>query len=60
MDVQETSDNRDVSVWGEFVAMKHGIEMMRSISYKLRMMGVLVLGPSYVYGDNMSMIHNTQ
>ena len=23
-------------------------------------MGVAILGPSYVYGDNMSMIHNTQ
>ena len=51
----------EMSVFGgEFVAMKHGIEMMRSVSYKLRMMGVLVQGPSYVYGDNMPMIHNTQ
>ena len=44
----------------EFVAMKHGIEAVRGIRYKLRMMGVKISGPTYVYGDNMSVIHNTQ
>jgi hypothetical protein len=49
------------SVFGaEFVAMKHGIETVRGIRYKLRMMGVPLSGPTYVYGDNMSVIHNTQ
>ena len=43
----------------EFVAMKHGVETLRGIRYKLRMMGVEVSGPSYVYGDNMSVVHNT-
>ena len=43
----------------EFVAMKHGVETLRGVCYKLRMMGVEVSGPSYVYGDNMSVIHNT-
>ena len=48
------------SVFGaEFVAMKHGVETLRGLRYKLRMMGVEILGPSYVYGDNMSVIHNT-
>ena len=28
--------------------------------YKLRMMGVPLSGPTYVWGDNMSVIHNTQ
>ena len=28
--------------------------------FKLHMMGVPILGPSYIYGDNMSIIHNTQ
>ena len=28
--------------------------------YKLRMMGAPILGPSLIYGDNMSLIHNTQ
>jgi hypothetical protein len=49
------------SVFGaEFVAMKHGMEKLRGLRYKLRMMGVPVNGPSYIYGDNMSVIHNTQ
>ena len=29
------------------------------ILYKLCMMGVPMSGPSYIYGDNMSVIHNT-
>ena len=51
----------ETSVFGaEFVAMKIGIETMRGIRYKLRMMGVPISGPTYVFGDNMSVIHNTQ
>jgi hypothetical protein len=49
------------SVFGaEFVAMKNGIETTRGLRYKLRMMGVAIYGPKYVYGDNMSVMHNTQ
>lgn len=49
------------SVFGaEFVAMKNGMESLRGLRYKLRMMGVPLEGPSYMYGDNMSVIHNTQ
>ena len=43
----------------EFVAMKQCIETLRGIRYKLRMMGVEIVGPSYLYGDNMSVINNT-
>ena len=51
----------ETSVFGaEFVAMKHGVETLRGIRYKLRMMGVPIDSPSYVYGDNMSVINNTQ
>ena len=51
----------ETSVFGaEFVAMKIGIETVRGIRYKLRMMGVPLDGPTFVYGDNMSVIHNTQ
>ena len=51
----------ETSVFGaEFVAMKHGIETVRGIRYKLRMMGLKLSGPTFVYGDNMSVIHNTQ
>ena len=44
----------------EFVAMKQGMEDVRGLCYKLRMMGVRISGPTYVYGDNMSVIHHTQ
>ena len=40
--------------------MKIAMETMRGLRYKLRMMGVPVSGPTYAYGDNMSVIHNTQ
>ena len=50
-----------MSVFGsEFVAMKQGVETIRGLRYKLRMMGVPLTGPAFVYGDNMSVIHNTQ
>ena len=51
----------ETSVFGaEFVAMKIGMESLRGQRYKLRMMGVGISGPSYIYGDNMLVIHNTQ
>ena len=51
----------ETSVFGaEFVAMKQVMETLRGLRYKLRMMGVPLSGPSYIYGDNMSVIHNTQ
>ena len=43
----------------EFVAMKIGIKTFCAIQYKLRMMGVPISGASYIYGDNISVIHNT-
>jgi hypothetical protein len=49
------------SVFGaECIAMKNGIETCRGLRYKLRMMGVTLSGPTYVYGDNMYVVHNTQ
>ena len=51
----------ETSVFGaEFVALKNGIESLRGLRYKLRMMGIAVDGPSYIFGDNMSVIKNTQ
>jgi hypothetical protein len=44
----------------EFVAMKNGIETCRGLRYKLRMMGVTLSGPTFIYGDNISVVHNTQ
>ena len=42
----------------EFCAMKHGIENLCGIRYKLCMMGIPVKGATYVYGDNMSVVTN--
>ena len=47
------------SVFGaEFVAMKNGVETLRGIRYKLRMMGVELNGPNFIMGDNMSVVTN--
>jgi hypothetical protein len=49
------------SVFGaEFVAMKNGSETCRGLRYKLRMMGVALSSPTFVYGDNISVVYNTQ
>jgi hypothetical protein len=49
------------SVFGaEFVAMKNGIETCRGLRYKLRMIGVTLSGPTFVYAENMSVVQNTQ
>ena len=49
-----------VYVFGaEFLSRKKGVEALRVIIFKLRMMGVKIDYPTYVYGDNMSVIHNT-
>ena len=51
----------ETSVFGaEFVAMKQGMEALQGLWYKLWMMGVQLSGPSYIYGDTMSVIHKTQ
>ena len=48
------------SVFGsEFIAMRTGLETVQGIRYKLRMMGVPLNTPTYIYGDNMSVIYNT-
>jgi hypothetical protein len=49
------------SVFGaEFVAIKHGVEHIRGLRYKLQMIGIPVTRPTYIYGNDMSVIHNTQ
>ena len=44
----------------EFVAMKKAMEASSGLQYKLHMMGIPIVAPMYMYGDNMSMIRNTQ
>ena len=48
------------SVFGtEFVAMKKGIDDLKGLRYKVRMMRIPVSGPSCIFGNNMSVVHNT-
>ena len=44
----------------EFIVMKQAMEASCGLQYKLHMMGILIIGLMCSYGDNMSMIHNTQ
>ena len=51
----------ETSLFGaEFVVMKNGMESLRGLQYKLRIMAVLLSGLSFAYGDNMSVIRNNQ
>ena len=47
------------SFGSEFIAMKQCCEYLRGLRYKLRMFGIPVNGPSYIYGDNMSVLYNS-
>jgi hypothetical protein len=40
----------------ECVAMKNGIETCLGLRYKLMMMGVTLIGTTFVFGDNMSVV----
>jgi hypothetical protein len=42
------------------VAMKNGTETCHVLRYKLRMMGVTLSGPTFLNGDNLFVVHNTQ
>ena len=47
------------SFGSEFIAMKQCTEYLRGLRYKLRMLGIPCDGPSYVFGDNQSVLANT-
>ena len=50
----------ECSIFGiEFVAMKQCCEYVRGLRYKLRVMGIPVIGCSFLYGDNQSVLCNT-
>ncbi len=50
----------ETSVFGaEFIAMKHGIKMLRGLRYKICMMGIPLSRPTYIYGDNKSQVTNS-
>ncbi len=39
--------------------MKTGVEALRGIRYKLRVMGIPIDGATHIYDDSMSVINNT-
>ncbi len=47
------------SFGSEFTAMKHCTEYIRGLRYKLRMLGIPVEGPAFVFGDNKSVLYNS-
>ena len=50
----------ETSTFGsEFVAMRQCCEYIRGLRYKLRMMGIPVNNPTFVMGDNQSVLWNT-
>ena len=50
----------ETSTFGsEFVAMKQATEYVRGLGYKLRMMGIKVDEPAFVFGDNQSVLCDT-
>ena len=50
----------ETSVFGsEFVAIKQGIDALSDFKYNWWMMGIPKFGLSSIFGDNMSVLHNT-
>ena len=47
------------SFGSELVALRIAVDMIQALRYKLRMMGVPLYGPAYVYCDNKSVVTNT-
>ena len=47
------------SFGSEFCAMKQCTEYVRGLRYKLRMMGIPCEEPTFIYGDNQSVLFNT-
>lgn len=43
----------------EFMAMRIGTEQIMELRYMLRMLGVPVTGPSWIFGDNKSVVINS-
>ena len=47
------------SFGSKFIAMKQCCEYVRGLRYKLRMMGISCDDPTFIYGDNQSVLANT-
>jgi hypothetical protein len=51
----------ETSTFGsEFIALCIAVELIESLRYKLRMFGIPIDGPTYVYCDNASVVTNAQ
>ena len=48
-----------LSFGSKFIAMKQCCEYIHGLRYKLRMMGILCDDPTFIYGDNQSVLANT-
>ena len=48
-----------LSFGSEFIAMKQCCEYVRGLRYNLRMMGISCDDPTFIYGDNQSVLANT-
>ena len=48
-----------LSFGSEFIAMKQCCEYVRGLRYKLRMMSIPCEDPTFIYGDNQSVLANT-
>ena len=46
------------SFGSEFIAMKQCCEYVRGLRYKLRMMGISCDDPTFIYGENQSVLAN--
>jgi len=50
----------ETSTFGsEFIAKKQAAEYVRALRYKLRMFGIPVNEPAFIFGDNQSVLCNT-
>ena len=47
------------SFGSKFIAMKQCCEYVRGLRYKLRMMGIPCDDPTFIYGDNQSVLAST-
>ena len=56
----KTQGSCKTSTYGaEMLVMKHTTEVVRGLHYKLRMMGIPVEEPAFIFGDNQSVLANT-
>ena len=58
-DIKKQGSIMTSSFGSEFIAMKQCCEYLRGLRYKLRMMGIPCDFPSYIYGDNQSVLVNS-